>query len=126
MNNRIKNTALILTAIVGTAGIAAAQDYRYYDRDDYNNRYYDRGDFREGMHAAREFGWRDGSEVAREDMWHGKRFNPNPRGRFDDADHGYRSEFGSKHEYREHYAEAYREGYEHAFRERGDFDRDYR
>jgi hypothetical protein len=119
MNNKFKIAALALGLMAGSAGIAAAQDYRYYDRDDYGYQNYDRDGFRDGMRAAREFGWRDGSEVARQDMWHGKPFNPNPRGRFDDADHGYRREFGSIREYREHYARAYHEGYEDAFRDRG-------
>jgi hypothetical protein len=119
MTNKFKIAAMTLGLLAGTAGVAAAQDYRYYDRDD--NRYYDQDDFRGGMRAAREFGWRDGSEVAREDMWHGKSFNPNPRGRFDDADHGYRREFGSIREYREHYARAYRDGYQDAFRDRRDY-----
>jgi hypothetical protein len=125
MRSRIIMTALVIAVLAGTAGYAAAQDYRYdrdgdryYDRDD--NRYYDRDDrFRSGFHVAREFGFRDGSAVAREDMWRGKPFNPNPRGRYDDADHGYRREFGNKHEYREHYSEAYRAGYQNTFRGRG-------
>jgi hypothetical protein len=130
MKSKLTMAALALTVLAGTAGYAAAQDYRYYDRDGdgyYNrddNRYYDRDDyryhgFRRGIHAAREIGFRDGASVAREDMWRGKPFNPNPRGRYDDADHGYRREFGNKHEYREHYTEAYRAGYENAFRGRG-------
>ena len=127
MKTKFRLAALALAIVAGSASYAAAQDYRYDDRDD--NRYFDRDDdryydrdgyryqnFRRGMHVAREVGFRDGAEVAREDMWRGKRFNPNPRGRFDDADHGYRHEFGSKHEYREHYAEAYREGYVSTFR----------
>ena len=125
MKSKLTTAALMLTVLAGTAGYAAAQDYRYdrdgdryYDRDD--NRYYDRDDgYRHGIHEAREFGFRDGAAVAREDMWRGKRFNPNPRGRFDDADHGYRREFGNKHEYREQYSAAYREGYQNTFRQRG-------
>lgn len=117
MSKRLKAAAILLSMLAGMAGIAAAQDYRYYDRDDHG--YYDRDGFRDGMRVAREFGWRDGAEVARQDMWHGKPFNPNPRGRFDDADHGYRREFGSIHEYREHYARAYAQGYADAFRGRG-------
>jgi hypothetical protein len=119
MNSKLKTVLALVLAVAGTSAIAAAQDYRYYDRDDYG--YYNRGEFREGMRAAREFGWRDGSEVAREDMWRGKPFNPNPRGRYDDADHGYRREYGSIHEYREHYAQAYREAYQRAFSQRGDY-----
>ena len=143
MNNKLRLAALALAVVAGTAGYAAAQDYRYDDRDDnpyYNrddsryydrddsryydrddNRYYDRdsyrhGNFRRGMRVARQIGFRDGSQVAREDMWRGKPFNPNPRGRYDDADHGYRRQFGNRHEYREHYSEAYREGYQSTFR----------
>ena len=130
--------ALALAVVTGASGLAAAQDGRYYDRDD--NRYYDRDDyrysdrddnryydrdgyrhenFRRGLRVARDFGYRDGAQVAREDMWRGKPFNPNPRGRYDDADHGYRRQFGNKHEYRERYSEAYRNAYMSTFRERG-------
>jgi hypothetical protein len=136
MTNSLKTIAFIATVLAGTAGIAAAQEGRYYDHDDYRydnrqydhddyryqnnygNGYDDRGGFRQGMHEAREFGLRDGSAVAREDMFRGKPFNPNPRGRFDDADHGYRREFGSKHEYREHYIDAYRQAYQNTFSQR--------
>jgi hypothetical protein len=125
MKSKCTTAALALTVLAGTAGYAAAQDYRcdrdgdrYYDRDD--NRYYDRDyGYRRGIHEAREFGFRDGAAVAREDMWRGKRFNPNPRGPYDDADHGYRRWFGNKHEYREQYSAAYREGYQSTFRYRG-------
>ena len=125
--NKMRMGALIIAALAGTAGYATAQDYRYGDRDDY--RYSDRDDYRysdrdnyrydnrhygfqRGRHVAREFGFRDGAQVAREDAWRGKPYNPYPRGRYDDADHGYRREFGNRHEYRERYTEAYRQGYE--------------
>lgn len=116
MRHILRTAALGLAVLAGTAGFAAAQDWRYdsddyyrYDRDGY------RDNFRRGMHFAREIGYQDGAQVAREDTWRGKRFNPNPRGRYAWADHGYRDEFGSRYEYREHYAEAYREGYRNAF-----------
>ena len=145
MKKQLTRAALAIAVLAGTVGYAAAQDDRYYDRDD--NRYYDRGDgrydrddsyryydhdgryydrydgYRRGIHVARETGFHDGADMAREDTWRGKRFNPKPRGRYDDKDHGYRHEFGSKHEYRERYAEAYRAGYGQAFRGRGDYDR---
>ena len=135
MRISLKTLAMIATVLAGTAGIAAAQDGRYYDRDDYRyeNRAYDNNDygyntgyynhrsFRHGMHEAREFGFRDGTTVAREDSYRGKPFNPNPRGRYDDADHGYRREFGSKHEYREHYIEAYRAAYQRSYRGYGGY-----
>src|ERR1700719_2224882 len=150
MRTSFKTLAMIATVLAGTAGIAVAQDgddhyndgrysnrddYRYdnrsYDNDDYryqnryDNRYDGRDNFRQGMQEAREEGFRDGAAVAREDMWRGKPFNPNPRGRYDDADHGYRSEFGNKHEYREHYIDAYREGYQRNYSGRNYRERNY-
>lgn len=133
MKTSLKTLAMIVTMLAGTVGIAAAQAGRYsdgdgyrdqnrYDNDDYRygnryeNRDYGRDNFRHGMHEAREFGARDGASVARQDMWSRKPFNPNPRGRFDDADNGYRREFGSKHEYRENYIVAYRQAYQRSFR----------
>ena len=116
MKPKFRVVAMAIALLAGTAGYAAAQNWGY-DRDD--NRYYDndgyRGNFERGMHVAREFGFRDGLEAGRGDLWAGKPFNTNPRGRFDDADHGYRREFGAKHEYRERYTQAYREGYERAY-----------
>jgi hypothetical protein len=126
MKRKLSLAALAFAVFAGTIGFAAAQDGRYYDRDDdYYNRGYDRDDYRydrgyerhdfhEGMEAARQIGYQDGFQVAREDAWRGKRFNPWPRGH-NHADNGYQREFGSRHEYREHYARAYHEGYEHGY-----------
>ena len=114
MKNIFRAAALGLAVLVGSAGLAAAQDWDH-DRDDYRYGRDYRWDFHRGMHAARDIGYRDGAQVAREDSWRGKPFNPNPRGRYAWADHGYRGEFGSINEYREHYARAYSEGYQNAF-----------
>jgi hypothetical protein len=132
MRNKLALAALALAVVTGASGLAAAQDGRYGDRDD--NRYSDRDDyrysdrdgyrndnFRRGLKVAREVGYRDGTQVAREDMWKNKPFNPNPRGRYDNADHGYRGQFGNRREYREHYSEAYRDAYANTFRERGHY-----
>ena len=101
--------------LVGSVGMAAAQDYRYHDRDDYYgyNRY-DGGDFRRGMDVARIVGFEDGEQQAREDMWRAKPFNPYPRGH-NHADRGYSRDFGSVQQYRQQYAQAYQEGYNRAF-----------
>ena len=115
MKSKIQVAAVLVAMLAGTVGLAAAQGYGY---DRYDNGYYDRYDVREGMHVAREFGRRDGASVAREDMWRGKPFNPNPRGPYSGADDGYRREFGSRHEYREMYAQAYRDAYADVFRSR--------
>jgi hypothetical protein len=123
MKRTLTSAVMLIAMLAGAAGIAAAQDYRdYHGR---NDQYYGRQDFRDGMRVARQFGFRDGAAVAREDMWRGKRFNPNPRGPYDDADHGYSRLYGNRHEYREAYSQAYREGYQRTFRERGYYNRGY-
>ena len=35
MRHTIRKAALLVSVLAGTVGFAAAQDYRYYDRDDY-------------------------------------------------------------------------------------------
>jgi hypothetical protein len=61
---------------------------------------------------AYEIGFRDGASMAREDTAKNKPYNANPRGRFDDKDHGYSSLYGSKSLYRTQYTEGYRAGYD--------------
>ena len=127
MKQRIGKAALMIAVLAGTAGIAAAHDwddddYRY-DNGYYNQNYgygygYGNGygyNYRMLARVARDYGFRDGAQVAREDSWRGKPFNPNPRGRYDDADHGYRRRFGDKRQYRQVYSEAYRQGYQNAY-----------
>lgn len=124
MKEKLKVAALVLGLVAGGAGSLVAQDHRYYDRDDDDYRYdndYGRDQYRQALHIAREFGFRDGTRVAREDLRLGKPFNSSPRGRYDDDDHGYRRSFGDKHEYREHYARAYRDGYIRTYQSGGDY-----
>jgi hypothetical protein len=78
-----------------------------------------RDDYYRGQHfygsdnrIAYNTGYQDGAEIAREDMYNNKRFNPEPRGRFDDRDHGYRREYGDKNFYNSQYTEGYRAGYQ--------------
>jgi len=81
--------------------------------------YGDRGSYFFGRghdSPAYRIGYDDGASVAREDIERGKRFNPNPRGRYDDADHGYRREYGDKHAYKALYSDGYREGYQANYR----------
>jgi hypothetical protein len=61
---------------------------------------------------AYQIGYSDGADVAREDAQYGKPYNSQPRGRYDDMDHGYRREYGSKDAYRSEYAQGYRAGYD--------------
>jgi hypothetical protein len=122
---RIRLTALSVAIAMGTSGLALAQDWRYndHDRDDwrYNDHdrddyHYDRDNDRRGFDVARDFGFHDGTYVARQDMHRGKPENPYPRGRYARADHGYRHEYGDKYSYENEYARAYRKGYERAYR----------
>lgn len=63
---------------------------------------------------AYQIGFQDGASVGRRDINEGKPYNPNPRGRYDDEDHGYRSGYGNKSAYKAQYANGYRAGYESA------------
>jgi len=63
---------------------------------------------------AHQIGFQDGASVAREDAARGKPYNPRPRGRYDDEDHGYSSAYGNKSTYKAQYANGYRAGYESA------------
>src|SRR6058998_4321838 len=63
---------------------------------------------------AYQIGFQDGASVACEDAARGKPYNPRPRGRYDDEDHGYSSAYGNKGAYKTQYANGYRAGYESA------------
>lgn len=120
MTSKLRMAAMAVTLLAGSVGIAAAQDYRNYDRDDYsryNNYYgnrYDRDDFYRGARVARSIGFEDGEAQAHEDMWRAKPFNPYPRGH-NHADRGYTRDFGNRQQYRQQYAGAYQQGYSRAF-----------
>jgi len=101
--------ALTVAVIAATCTLAAAQDgYRWEGRGDYA---YDRARF----DVARDFGYEDGSRVAREDIAKAKTYNPYPRGKYAHEDRGYRREYGNKYAYQEAYARAYQEGYQRIF-----------
>ena len=70
-----------------------------------------------GNNIAYRTGYQDGMRKAREDMERNKPFNANPRGEYDDRDHGYRREYGDKSSYKSQYSEGYRAGYESMFRQ---------
>jgi hypothetical protein len=78
-------------------------------RDDYGHGW-------RGRSPAYDIGYQDGRSMAREDWARGKRFNSNPRGPYDDRDHGYRREYGDKRYYKDQYTEGYRQGYEAGYR----------
>ena len=88
------------------------------DRDDFRSFHHDnwRGNSGRSNNIAFENGRIDGSTQARSDLDHRKSFNPNPRGRYDDEDHGYRRELGDKNAYKADYTAGYRAGYQSVFR----------
>jgi hypothetical protein len=69
-----------------------------------------------GRNMGYRIGYQDGINQAREDTSKNKPFNANPRGKYDDRDHGYRREYGDKSDYKAQYSDGYRAGYESAFR----------
>jgi len=101
----LRTAALGLVVTIAGSGAALAQrSYGYYDRGDYG---WDRSGFR----VARDIGYQDGASVAREDFFRRKPYDPYPRGKYANRDHGYRREYGDRREYREQYARAYQAGY---------------
>ncbi len=89
------------------------RDGRYRNNGYYGNGYYGNNayDSRVGYDA----GYQDGVTMAREDQYKNKPFNPNPRARFEDRDHGYRREYGDKNSYKAEYTDGYRAGYQATF-----------
>jgi hypothetical protein len=77
---------------------------------------YDQSGYGYGGNIGYRAGYQDGISQAREDTYKNKRFNSNPRGKYDDRDHGYRREYGDKNSYKAQYSDGYRAGYEASFR----------
>lgn len=89
-----------------------------YDRDDRGG-WWGNGrnaDYRRFGNPAYNTGFQDGAYMAREDIRLGKNFNSSPRWRYEDRDHGYRSEYGSRDRYKRVYSDGYRAGYEANYR----------
>lgn len=114
MSKRSRFALIAFAFLASTLGLAAAQDYRYYDRGDYNSYRSDRDDFRRGMQVARSIGFEDGEQQARTDILQRKPFNPYPRGH-NHSDRGYARDFGNIEQYRENYSQAYNQGYSSIF-----------
>src|SRR5437879_3826213 len=104
MTRTIRMAGLAMAVTLLFSGLALAQ--RDHDNDD-DGGYYNRPDD--------NIGYQDGSTVARQDMESGKRFNPNPRGPYDDKDHGYQRVYGDKNAYKTQYTNGYRAGYQSNF-----------
>ena len=90
---------------------------RYRDNR-YGKGYYGNGSSGYDSRIGYNTGYQDGATMAREDQYKNKPFNPNPRARFDDRDHGYRREYGDRNDYKAQYSDGYRAGYQATFQGR--------
>jgi len=100
-----------------------------YGRDDrygdgrYDDSRYGRYDRRYGYGNTQgigyERGFRDGSKHGLRDVRSRRGFNYRHDNNYWEADNGYRSSYGPRHEYASGYREGYRAGYEEAFATRG-------
>jgi len=91
------------------------RDDGYYRGEPYRGNTYPVSSGWGNGNAGYSMGYNDGISVAREDRSKGKPYNPNPRGKYDDRDHGYSSAYGSKSQYRASYGDGYHAGYNEAF-----------
>jgi hypothetical protein len=60
-------------------------------------------------------GFTDGYDEGLKDVRDRDRFDPSDEGRYRNADHGYKSSYGSRDAYRARYRDAFREGYQTGF-----------
>lgn len=68
------------------------------------------------MEAARNTGYRDGTEKGRNDAAQLKSFDPQRHDAYKDADRGYHDSFRNKTAYRDAYRQAFLEGYQAGYR----------
>lgn len=87
-------------------------EYRGGPRENWRGGGWQRGD----DDVAYRYGYDDGATAARSDFEKRKSYNSRPRGRYDDRDHGYRREYGSKDQYKAEYTNGYRAGYNANYR----------
>ncbi len=68
---------------------------------------------------AGDQGYRDGLDKGAEHARNGKRYNPEGTDRYEDADNGYHSQYGSKDVYKQAYRDGFRRGYDEGYRRNG-------
>lgn len=93
---------------------------RYYRRSGEPPFTRDRGDYgsrNPDGHRSVGFriGYQDGLIAGGKDRRHNKKFRPSKHDRYEDADHGYRHEYGSKREYKREYKEGFLAGYQRGY-----------
>jgi hypothetical protein len=78
------------------------RDYGSYSRNGYGN-------------DASDMGYRDGVAIGQKDRWKGKDFRPQKNDNYEDANHGYRKEYGDKNFFKQQYRRAFVRGYEDGY-----------
>jgi len=68
--------------------------------------------------VAFDTGYRDGLGAGQKDLRDRKDYRPEKHDSFEDADHGYRRNYGSKDDYKQAYKKGFLRGYEDAFNRR--------
>lgn len=62
-------------------------------------------------------GYQDGLIAGGKDRRHNKKFRPTKHDKYEDADHGYRHDYGTKKEYKSEYREGFLAGYQRGYGE---------
>jgi hypothetical protein len=65
--------------------------------------------------VATDIGYRDGLSAGQNDLRNHKQYRPEKHDAYEDADHGYRKDYGDKNLYKEQYRKGFMRGYEDAF-----------
>ena len=68
---------------------------------------------------ATDIGYRDGLSAGQNDLRNRKQYRPEKHDAYEDADHGYRKDYGDKNRYKEQYRKGFMRGYEDAFHAQG-------
>lgn len=84
--------------------------YRRHDDDDYGP-----GPGYGRRSVAFQTGFRDGMIAGGKDRDHNKQFRPTKNDKYEDADHGYSHDLGSKKEYKREYRDGFMAGYQRGF-----------
>lgn len=103
-------TALTLSLLFGVCLAASSIAQAQYRDDSYYNDIY---------RIARDNGYRDGLEVGSKDFRSRKSYKPERSDRYEDADRGYHSDYGSKNAYKQAYRDGFRRGYDAGYNQNG-------
>ena len=69
--------------------------------------------------VAISVGYQDGLLAGKRDSSKGKKFRPEKNDQYEDADHGYRKEYGNKNLYKQEYRQSFVQGYQAGFDQGG-------